>query len=212
MNRPESERPEHDEFDAELRRAFAPPPEQQFAAAARSATTPATTPRRLPIPPPSVWLAAAALLALLAWHFASGGARPTGPEGHDGPELGRMWAAAYEDAIDRGFGAGGCCDGTGEFATICRQVCGRTLRFRDEDGDASLLGCYRGLPVGCSLCVLVQVDGEPTAVFVLPRDQDPHPTLADRDDLTLQRRTLDDLVLYAVSTEARGDALQRFAP
>ena len=82
----------------------------------------------------------------------------------------------------------------------------------DLIGDASLLGCYRGLPVGCSLCVLVQVDGEPTAVFVLPRDQDPHPTLADRDDLTLQRRTLDDLVLYAVSTEARGDALQRFAP
>ena len=89
-------------LDAALRAAFVPPPAEQFAAVARQVA------RRSPRVPVWPWLVAAAALlivALLLWRTPAS----RGPEGHDGHELGAMWAAAYDDALAKGFGEDSCC-------------------------------------------------------------------------------------------------------
>lgn len=200
----DARRREHDRIDDALRRAFVPPPSEQFVTTAeRAMSMPRTAPRW------PRWLAfvAAAALALV---IVTGGDGPRGPAAHDGPALGHLWASAYDDAIERGFGAGSCCESESDLAEMCRKVCGCPLTFREVGDDATLLGCYSGLPIGDSLGVLVQVDGMPVVVFVVPRDADPRPTLATRDDLQLRRRELGDLVLYAVSSQVPERALERF--
>ncbi|MFY9345370.1 MAG: hypothetical protein WAT39_22960, partial [Planctomycetota bacterium] len=152
------------------------------------------------------WLLAAAALLLtvaLAFH------RPRrGPEGHDGEQLGAMWAAAFEHADTNGFGTGACCDGGLDLAGQCEQ------RFAVKlfgGRGMTVHGCYCGLSTGGCVAALAQSGDERIAVFVLPRDQDPGPCLPAGCPLHLARRELGPLVLYAVSRAPEPMALAQFA-
>jgi len=121
-----------------------------------------------------------------------------------------MWAAAYDHAIDTGFGIGGCCEAPTDLSARCREVCGQALSFGGSE-DVELLGCYCGLPTGGCLGLMMQVDGHPISVFVLPADQDPRPVLEGRDELTMERRELGSLVLYSIGYEPSEQALAGFS-
>jgi len=188
------------QLDEQLRAAFSPPAPAHFERMARDVTRPTR-----PLWPWIVGLAAA-LLVVAMWL----GRPPRGPEGHDAEQLGALWVAAYEQAVDSGFGGAGCCDPGSDLAAMCERFCGERLALGD-DGRSELLGCYCGGPTGGCLGVMLRVDGEPVCVFVVPREHDPRPALPDDRGLQLTRRELGPLVLYALSPEPRGDALDEFS-
>lgn len=192
--------PLDDSLDAHLRTAFAPPSAQRLAAAARAAIG---APVARPVWP---WLlAAAALLLTIALY----GMRPArGPEGHDGAQLGAMWAAAYEHALTNGFGGGSCCDPGQDFGLVCEQKFAVKLAVGGDD--VTLHGCYCGLPTGGGVAVLAATENGPVGVFVVPRHQDPRPCLPAGSTLQLARRELGPLVLYAVSRSAPARSLEPF--
>lgn len=196
-----------DLIDQRLRAAFAPPPAEHYEQVARGASRPTRT----------LWpwalAAAAAMLAFVLLVDSSRRGVAVGPDGHSPKQLGAMWVAAYDHSIDQGFGVGGCCENSADLASRCQEVCGQSLSYRgDEDQDVQLLGCYCGsLPTGGCVGVLLQVRGDPVAVFVLPLSRDPRPILVDRDDLVLSRRELGGLALYSVAYEDRQEALAGFS-
>ena len=191
-----------DLIDAHLRQAFAPPPEQHYVEVARGVTRPV---RRI-----WPWLLAVAAAMLLFAVLYEGRGNVRGPEGHDARSLGAMWVAAYDHAIETGFGVGGCCEPSLDLSAKCHEVCGQSLSFHGE-GDVRLLGCYCGLPTGGCLGLLLQVRGQPVSVFVMPRDRDPRPVLGSRSGLALQRRELGPLVLYSIADEKRDEVLLGFS-
>lgn len=194
--------PTDDMIDKQLRLAFAPPPAEHYGEVASGVSA---APRPL-----WMWLAVAAAAVLLVLFALDDGRGPLGPEGHDGRQIGAMWVAAYDHAIDAGFGAPGCCESQTDFAEKCREVCGQTLSFGGDE-DAKLLGCYCGLPTGGCVGLLLQVRGDPVSVFVVRRDADPRPVLTNREELRLRRRELGSLVLYALAYEERDEVLDSFA-
>lgn len=185
-------------IDAKLRAAFAPPPDADFAAAARRAVA-EHAPRR-----PWWWLVVVAAAAILAG--AALWLQPArGPEGHDGAQLGAMWAAAFEHAETHGFGA--CCDRAAEVGAVCEQ------RFRVKlavGNGIALQGCYCGLPTGGCVALLAQTNDGPAGVFVLSRGEDPRPRLPAGCPFVLSRRELGPVVLYAVSRTATARSLEQF--
>lgn len=200
------QKPDDELIDAQLRRAFSPPPDAHFGEVA-SAVVAAPVAHR----PRWPWIVAAAAAALVV---ALGLLRPQrGPEGHDGRQLAALWTAAYEHALDCGFGSAGCCAGDPDLAALCQRLCGTRLAFGgDGDGDVRLLGCYSGLPTGGCLALLLQVHGDPVCVFVVPRGNDPHPSLPPSASLTLSRRDLGPLVLYSLALDEEvGDVLAGFS-
>ncbi|MFN3243764.1 MAG: hypothetical protein ACE37K_19815 [Planctomycetota bacterium] len=201
--------PDDDRIDDLLRAAFVPPPDEAFAAMAESARQDAPAPGAAPRPlwP---WLLAAAAVMLVGVLVFDALQRPDRPDAYRPAELGAMWAAAYDHAIDTGFGGGGCCEAPTDLAQRCREVCGQALSFGGR-GDVQLLGCYCGLSTGGCLGLMLQVDGAPISVFVLRADQDPRPVLEGRDELVLQRRALGELVLYSIGYERREQALAGFS-
>lgn len=198
MNDPLDDRLD-DALDAQLRAAFAPPPAARFAATARAASGVA----RRPLWP---WFAAAAAALLVTIGFLV--MRPArGPEGHDGAQLGAMWAAAFEHAEANGFGSGSCCDPGQDVGMACEQRF--SVRLGVGDG-VTLQGCYCGLPTGGCVAALAHTAHGPMGVFLLPRGQDPLPCLPAGSSLQLSRRELGPLVLYAVSRGAATQSLQEF--
>lgn len=185
-------------LDAMLRRAFAPPPDELLAQAAIAATSPRR--RRLPWQ----WLLAAAalLLTFLIWHAAKA---PVGPEGHDGKQLGALWAAAYEHALANPQGNDGkpfCCDPSLDFCRTCEQRFAVRLGFGAGNAGVTLRGCYCGLSTGGCVAALVDTAAGPIGVFVLPRSMDPEPELPAKTPFRLVRRELGQLVLYGLGGEA----------
>ena len=190
-------------IDDELRRAFTPPPAQRFAAMAQQASDDVRSWRRWWLAP---LLAAAAVLAI-AWStdFWRADRMPDNPR-----DAGAMLVAAFDDAVNNGFGAGGCCTEATNFASQCKQLCGRALSFAAVADDVEMLGCYCGRELPGCIGLLLQVRGDPVAVFVMPKDEDPKPVLAERDDLLLERRELGPIVLYSIAFDRRSEALSSF--
>lgn len=191
--------PLDDAIDARLRAAFAPPSPPQLAAAARAAVA---EPAARPLWP---WLLAAAALLLVFGLYAL--RSPRGPEGHDGAQLGAMWAAAYEHALTNGFGGGSCCDPQQDFGIVCEQKFAVKLEVA---GGVTLHGCYCGLPTGGGVAVLADTADGPVGVFAVPRGRDPRPRLPAGCPLQLARRELGPVVLYAISRSAPGSSLEPF--
>jgi hypothetical protein len=192
--------PLDDDLDARLRAAFPPPSPQQLAATARGVVAGPAAPPRWP------WLLAAAVSLLTIGLWAMRPAR--GPEGHDGAQLGAMWAAAYEDAETSGF-RGTCCDADSDFGIVCEKRFAVKLAFGGAS-DVTLHGCYCGLPTGGCVAVLAMTGDGPTGVFIVPRAQDPRPCLPAGSPLHLARRELGPLVLYAVSRTPSASSLEPF--
>lgn len=188
-----------DRLNAQLRGAFAPPQQQVFEEAARLAVAP--RPSRWP------WLLAAAALVVAVALAVS---RPRrGPEGHDGQQLGAMWAAAYAHAVDNGFAGGSCCDEGLDLRAACEAQFSMALDVAAA-GPVKVLGCYCGLPTGGCLAVLARTNGAPVCVYVLPRNHDPRPQLPADSGLDLARREIGGVVLYAVSQAAAAETLTSF--
>lgn len=190
------------QLDQQLRGAFVPPSEDVMAAVARNAVH---MPR--PIARWPWFLAAAALLVVaLLWT-----ARPQrrGPEGHDGQQLGAMWAAAYDDAVAQGFGGVGCCQVGLDLPKACHErfSCGLEVA---RDSHVSVLGTYSGLPTGGSMTLLANAAGAPVCVCVVPAKNDPRVELPVASALHLARRELGDLVLYSLSRSPMTAALDAF--
>lgn len=197
-------------LDAELRAAFAPPPAVEFAAMAQDAARPRTAPWLAP-----VLMAAAALLVALGVFLLASAGRTKGPEGHDGEELGAMWAAAYRHAVaETGVPAASCCDPALDFCACCAEQFDVRLALGDGGKGLRLRGGYRGLPTGgCVAAVLDTPDG-PIGVFAVPRKCDPGACLPKDLELQLARREVGDLVLYAVAGKRQPPAqreLEQFA-
>jgi len=188
-------------IDEQLRESFTPPPAEHYAEVASGVST--------AVKPLWMWMAASAAALLLILFAIDDGRGPRGPEGHDGREIGAMWVAAYDHAIDTGFGGGGCCQSKADFSDKCQEVCGQRLSFGGDE-DAEVLGCYCGLPTGGCVGLLLQVEGNPVTVFVVPSESDPRPVIHNRDELRLRRRELGPLVLYALAYEERDDVLTEF--
>ncbi len=197
MNHADDERddPRDARLDAMLRSAYAPPPEELLAHAALAATA-AKPVRRLPWQ----WLLAAAalLLTFVVWHAVKA---PVGPEGHDGKQLGALWAAAYEHALANPRAPDGkqfCCDPNQDFCRTCEQRFSVRLGLGQASAGITLRGCYCGLSTGGCVAALVETATGPVGVFVLPRSMDPEPELPAAAPFRLARRELGGLVLYAV--------------
>ena len=190
-----------DQLDARLRAAFALPPSSVFAAQARAVAVPHHARPRWP------WLlAAAALLVTIALAIT----RPVrGPEGHDANELGAMWAAAYEHALEQGFSGGSCCVPGLDLAKACEEKFAVKLGLGAES-PVKLLGCYCGLPTGGCMALLARTNGDAVCVYVVPCGRDPRPRLPDQSNLHLARRELGSLVLYALSASPADDTLAGF--
>lgn len=185
-------------LDAILRRAYVPPPDELLAQAAAAAIAP--QPRRLPWQ----WLLAAAalLLTFVIWHATKA---PVGPEGHDGKQLGALWAAAYEHALANPRAPDGkpfCCDPSQDFCRTCEQRFSVRLGFGAANAGITLRGCYCGLSTGGCVAALVETSTGPVGVFVLPRSKDPKPVLPAQSSLRLARRELGRIVLYGVGGHA----------
>ncbi|MBL8747862.1 MAG: hypothetical protein JNK78_01785 [Planctomycetes bacterium] len=192
------------DLDARLRAAFVPPPATVSAAAARTAVE-GTAPRERPRVWP--WLVVlAAALAVVALFLQ----RPRrGTEGHGGGELGAMWVAAYEHALDEGFAGASCCTPDVDLAKLCEEKF--ATRLGVAAGSVRLLGCYCGKePVGGCMALLARSGGEPVAVYVLPCRDDPRPRLPEGSPLHLARREVGPLVLYALSRSAAAATLEDF--
>lgn len=204
-------------LDAQLRAAFAPPPAASFAGAAARVARPAGMRRRW-----QWWLAAAAA-ALLVWVLAHDRPR-LGPEGHDGRELGALWAAAYADAVTRGFGGtgvggsgvdgggqghGGCCVTSFDLGMACQRRFATRLELAAA-GDLTVVGSYRGLSTGGCMAVLARYGDEPVSVCVVRAEDDPRVELPADSPLHLARRELGGVVLYALSNAPPRAALDQF--
>lgn len=189
-------------LDDTLRAVFAPPAAGAFVAYAERA---AGRTRRVPFWP---WLIAAAALLVVGVLLATW-PRVRGPEGHDGRELGAMWAAAYQDAVAQGFGGVGCCKMGLNLHAECKQrfSCGLSLVRNTE---MELLGTYSGRPTGGAMTLLASMAGAPVCVNVVPQHHAPDVTLPSDSGLHLARREVGDLVLFAVSKAPGADALQSF--
>lgn len=196
----DTERETDNRIDEELRAAFAPPPAEHYADVATGVSR--------PVKPLWMWMAVAAAALLLLLSLFDDGRGPRGPEGHDGLETAAMWVAAYDHAIDSGFGAS-CCQPKTNFSDKCQEVCGQRLTFAGGE-EAEVLGCYCGLPTGGCVGILLQVKGDPVGVFVVPRETDPRPVILNRAELRLARRELGALVLYSLSYEPREQVLTSF--
>lgn len=186
-------------LDAMLRRVYAPPADEALVVIARSATT-AVPGRRLPWQ----WLLAAAalLLTLAIWQVTR---PPVGPEGHDGKQLGALWAAAYEHALANPRPPDGkpfCCDPSQDFCRTCEQRFSVRLGFGAANAGITLRGCYCGLSTGGCVAALVDTAAGPVGLFVLPRAEDPGPELPVPSKLRLARREIGEVVLYAVGGES----------
>lgn len=191
-------------LDAALRQAFAPPSDAALAELAAQATAV----RR---PPRWPWLVAAAALLVVAITFLAW-PRPRGPEGHDGAQLGALWAAAYTDAVGQGFHQGsgtGCCNVGLDLPTTCRQQFSCALDVA-KGSDLNLLGTYQGQPTGGGMTLLATVGTAPVCVCIVPKAKDPRVKLPRDSGLHLQRRELGEVVLYAVSKQPVEDALAGF--
>lgn len=196
-----------DRLDAELRAAFAPPPASVLAERARAATLPVrvTPTRRSPW-----WFVVAAAAAILAAVFLFADRPPRGPEGHDGHELGRMWAVAYEHALHHGFEGTSCCSPDVDLGKACEERFATRLGL-GAASEVQLLGCYCGSePTGGCMALLARSNGEPIAVYVLPCEHDPRPELPSDSPLHLARREMGRVVLYALSKTPVPRALDDF--
>lgn len=191
-------------LDTRLRHAFDPPPAAAFAEqAARVVDRPAAR----PLWP---WVMAAAALLLVGFLLFDRPAR-RGPEGHDGRELGAMWAAAFADAVERGFsgGGGGCCEAGFDLSSACQERFAERLEVASAGGVA-VVGGYCGLSTGGCMTVLAKHGAEPLCVCIVRREHDPHVELPAGSALHLARREVDDLVLYALSKSPPAAALEQF--
>ena len=193
-----------DPIDALLRRAYAPPADVDLARVARAAIAAPSRRRML-----ARWLAAAAtlLLALGGWQLLR---RPVGPEGHDGAQLGAMWAAAYEHALANREAPDGkpfCCDPSVDFCGTCEKRFDVRLGFGATGANITLRGCYCGLSTGGCIAALVDTAAGPVGVFVVPRGKDPRPQLPAQSPWRLVRRDLGALTLYAVGGMAADPAI-----
>jgi hypothetical protein len=195
--------PLDDELDARLRAEFTPPAPAALTAMAQRAVG---IDARRPAWP--WWLAAAAVLlaavSAFAWQRS-----PRGPEGHDGRELGAIFVAAFEHAVENGFGSGSCCDGGQDLGVVCEQRFAVRLGFQGKGG-CSVHGCYCGLPTGGAVAVLARDGEDPVGVFVVPRGKDPRPRLPANCTLHLSRRELGPVVLYGLSSKSQSTPLQQF--
>lgn len=192
-------------LDDQLRAAFAPPPAAVFTATARRAASVPPQPFAFRVVP---WLLAAAALLVLALLFLEKPRR--GPEGHDGHELGAMWAAAYEHALAEDFGGGACCEPDVDLAKLCEEKFASRLDLGPA-GTVKLLGCYCGdQPTGGCMVLLARTNGAPVAVYVLPSSKDPRPELPADSGLQLARREMGALVLYALSKSVAAETLAEF--
>jgi hypothetical protein len=194
--------PRDDLIDAELRAAFRPPDEAAFARAARAAVV---RPQPLARWPWVVALAAAAAVLLVFVLRAD----PRGPEGHDGRELGALWASAYQQAVASGFGGSGCCDPGVDFSADCERRFAARLELPAEPG-VQVVGCYCGGPTGGCLAVLLRSGGERVVVFVLPKGHDPAPRLPADEGLHLERREVGPLAIYALAPSPARRLLDAF--
>lgn len=206
MNRTDQDRdPKTDDrIDALLRSAFSPPEPAALIGLARAATA---------LPPHGRtsarwWIAAAAfVLAVVGWSMLR---EPVGPEGHDGKQLGAMWAAAYEHALanrDAPDGKPFCCDPSVDFCGTCEKRFSVRLGFGPSSSSITLRGCYCGLSTGGCVAALVDTAAGPVGVFVLPRAEDPRPELPTQSPWRLVRRDLGALTLYAVGGAAADPSL-----
>ena len=199
-------------LDEQLRAAFAPPSPDRLAALVREAAEP----RRRSLPVPILLLGAAAALLLAfaigRWSAPSASTSSTGPAAVSGEELGAMWVAAYEDAVDRGFmnscGAGCAMEGF-DLAGACRQRFSAPLQVA-ADAEVEIVGAYDGLPTGGCMTLLTESKDRPVCVFVLPRSEDPNVELPPGKPFHLARRAVGDLVLYALSEVPGEQALGEF--
>jgi hypothetical protein len=191
------------QLDRQLRAAFAPPPADALTQRVHAAIAPrARAPRRWPWLAGVATAAAAVVLALLL-------ARPArGPEGHDGAQLGAMFAAAYEHAVANVGRGAACCDPHSDFGAACAQ---RFAVRLEVGGGLEVQGCYCGLPTGGCVALLARADRGLVGVFALPRAQDPRPRLPHGSPLHLSRRELGDVVLYCVCREPSPQTLASFA-
>ncbi len=190
------------DLDARLRAAFAPPSAATFAAAATRAAH-GRAPRRWPW-----WAATAAAAALVLALFLASAPR-RGPEGHDGRTLGAMWAAAYHDAVARGFSQRSCCQGDFDLAADCERVFARPLELAAAT-DLAVLGEYCGLSTGGCMAMLARRGDEPVQVCIVRTAQDPRVELPPDCGLRLARRELDGLVIYALAPDSPQRALEQF--
>jgi hypothetical protein len=194
------------EFDRTLRAAFAPPEAAEFAALAAAALA---AERQTPRWPWLRWpalLAAAALcvVAALWWSMRP----PLGPEGHDGQQLGALWATAFRDAERQGFGMG-CCNAALDVKLACRERFGSALEL-ERGARLQVLGTYAGQPTGGGMALLAQAGSQPVCVCVLPAARDPRVQLPKDSGLVLGRRQVGELVVYAVSVGEVREALAGF--
>ncbi|MFN9707086.1 MAG: hypothetical protein ACK595_20005 [Planctomycetota bacterium] len=146
-------------------------------------------------------------LAVGGWLLARG---PVGPEGHDGAQLGAMWAAAYEHALanrDAPDGKPFCCDPTVDFCGTCEKRFDVRLGFGAIGKNITLRGCYCGLSTGGCIAALVDTTAGPVGVCVVPRGKDPRPQLPPQSPWRLVRRDLGALTLYAVGGAAADPAV-----
>lgn len=199
---------DHDANDAalraQLRAAFQPPPAAEFAAMAAAVTSSpdiGAGRRRWPW-----WILAAAAAVLAAVLLLPGPKR--GPQGHDGRELGALWAAAYQDAMKRGFEDPTCCTGV-DLEAVCRTLCCTQVEL-PETSDVALLGGYCGLPTGGCTMLLARHDSAPVCIHLLPRAKDPGVQLPPGSGLHLARRELGDVVLYALCPDGAAATLAEF--
>jgi hypothetical protein len=191
-------------LDERLRAAFAPPPAATFEAQARSIAGPRMR-RHLPL-----LLAAAALLCtVLVFAWTRTGRAPRGPDGHDGQQLGALWAAAWQDAAARGFDAMSCCDPSLDVPTACSQRFGQALDLA-RSGAVALVGCSCGTSTGGCVAILTRSAGGPVCVCVVPREHDPGVELPPDSGLQLARRELGGLVLYALAPAPASAVLDEF--
>ncbi|MCA8973073.1 MAG: hypothetical protein KDC98_00045 [Planctomycetes bacterium] len=190
-------------LDEQLRAAFAPPPRERL----RALATGAVRPRRGPAPWP-VWMLLTAAACMLTWVSARSLESVSKPE--EAP-LGSMWAAAYEDAVQRGLAncCPGGCGGGFDLAQACRQRFDAQLRMAG-DANVELLGAYEGLPTGECMALLAAAGGAPVCLFVLPRAEDRRVELPSGKPFHLSRREVGDLILYAVSESPGSTALDEF--
>ncbi|HEB52613.1 MAG TPA: hypothetical protein ENI87_05075 [bacterium] len=201
-------------LDEQLRAAFAPPSPDRLAALVREAAEP---PRRsLPVPILLLGAAAALLLAFAIGRWSAPSAAVSsssaGPAAASGEELGAMWVAAYEDAVERGFvncGGGGCAMEGFDLAGACRQRFSAPLQVA-ADAEVEVVGAYDGLPTGGYMTLLTESKNRPVCVFVLPRSEDPKVELPPGKPFHLARRAVGDLVLYALSEVPGEQALGEF--
>lgn len=175
------------QIDAALRRLFEPPPVDAMVERV-AARRPAARHRVWPW----VALAAAALIAFLAWPES-----PQSAERVADARLVGLWVDTYRDAVAAGFDAGDCCDGSSDLRAQCEARFAAALEIAGG-ADLRVCGAYCGRPAGGAIAMLVRSGGAPVCLFVLPRDRAPQLERTRHGDVSIHRREIGQLVAFEV--------------